>query len=89
MPQRGNDNIHYGSKEEIKDLFPLRDFEKVAYRKYVLIYENLCVSYQAKFLSYSTHAHTHTGTGIHTHTCVCQHVQLVVNSILNNAVVTG
>lgn len=63
MPQRGNDNIHYGSREEIKDLFPLRVFEKVTYRKCVLIYENLCVSYQAKFLSYT---HTHIHTGIHT-----------------------
>lgn len=81
MPQRGNDNINYVSRVEIKDLFPLRDFQKVTYRKCALIYENLCVSYQAKFPNY-THAH------IHTHLCVCQRVQLVVSLILNNAVVT-
>lgn len=76
MPQRGNDNIHSGSRVEIKDLFSLRDFQKATYRKCALIYENPCVSYQAKFLLY-TYTHTHG------------HIQLVVNSILNNAVVTG
>lgn len=36
------------NKVEIKDLFPLRDFQKVTYRKCAGIDESLYVSYQAK-----------------------------------------
>jgi hypothetical protein len=39
--QEGNDSIHYGNEVDLKDLFPLKDFQKVTYRKCALIDENL------------------------------------------------